>query len=219
MARIVGLSTSEVNTGIPGSWCKDYTGREHNLPGGIRLDPAEWGMNDEITVTVGAGGAAQGAVAVPVAALDAAIPSGTILDFTGAGKFALLTDDAAEGATSLTVEALPEALAEGDTATYEVEDSASNVVVSGTLIGRTYVERDAGTGFGPADVGADAANPNDDEIFLLLFDVSDVSTNPDAEAYRHGGLVAENYLPEWDGFTAAEKAWVRTHYQTTIGAP
>jgi hypothetical protein len=50
--------------------------------------------------------------------LSGPIPSGTILDFTGTGKFAKLTADAAVGATSLAVEALPQALVSTDAATF-----------------------------------------------------------------------------------------------------
>jgi hypothetical protein len=71
-----------------------------------------------VAVTVGVAGAAQGATSVPVAALSGPIPGGTILDFGGA-KLAVLTADAAAGATALAVRALPTALVSGDAATFK----------------------------------------------------------------------------------------------------
>ena len=67
------------------------------------------------TVTVAAPGAAQNATSIPVAALTIALPSGYVLDF-GTNKFARLTADAAIGAVSLAVSALPTALIAGDAA-------------------------------------------------------------------------------------------------------
>jgi len=70
-----------------------------------------------VTVTVGTGGAAIGATTVPVTALSAALPSGTVLSF-GGSKVAVLTAAAAAAAVSLTVQALPVALVAGDIALY-----------------------------------------------------------------------------------------------------
>lgn len=80
--------------------------------------------------------------------------------------------------------------------------SGRKLVESGTLVGRTYAERDAGTGFGPA--GAE-----DDEVYLLLYDVYDANENPEAALYRHNSLVYEDKLPE-----ATDIAVVRENYQT-----
>jgi hypothetical protein len=89
-------------------------------------------------------------------------------------------------------------------------------VASGTLIGRTYAERDAGTGFGPATLTTGTGLPPiDDEIYLLWQDVADADANADADVYRHGSLVATNFLsytPTADQLTA-----IRNRYQTTIG--
>lgn len=88
-----------------------------------------------VTVTVGAGGAAAAATSVPVTALTGPIPSGTILDFTGSGKFALLTVAAAAGAVALTVEALPQALVAGDVANYAgVAGSGRKFLKAGTVV-------------------------------------------------------------------------------------
>src|SRR5690242_16893399 len=65
--------------------------------------------HNAFAVVVGAAGAAQGATAVPVAALDRALEKGTVLHFS-ASKLATLSADVAAGAVSLPVEALVNAL-------------------------------------------------------------------------------------------------------------
>lgn len=73
---------------------------------------------DTVVVTVDTGGALANATSVPVTALSGPIPNGTTLRF-GTKKFVALTAAAAAGATSLTVEAIPTALAGAETATYQ----------------------------------------------------------------------------------------------------
>jgi hypothetical protein len=181
----------------------------HLIPGGARLDPAQFLKTDAVVVVVGAAGAAQNAVSVPVAALTGAIPSGTILDF-GANKFARLTSTAAAGATALAVSALPTALVNNDTATYPGSPLTKATVPGGTLVGRTYAERDAGTGYGPAGAA-------DDEIFLVAFDVTDVSINPDVDLVRHNSVIRENFLPAVSR-NATNLPLVRARYRVTKGA-
>ena len=84
-------------------------------------------------------------------------------------------------------------------------------VPSGTLVGRTLAERDAGTGFGVADVA------NDDEMFLTARDVGDLEIDNDIEFYRHQRLVKENFLPDWDALDVAEKTKVRELYACIEG--
>lgn len=205
MARIVDSG----NTLTGAAWAGDYLNREHLMPGGAKVDAAQFNTTDGVTVTVGAAGAAQGATSVPVDALSGAIPNGTTLDFGGA-KFARLTAAAAAGATSLSVAALPTALVSGDTATYAGTTGIVRIV-SGTAIGRTYTERDAGTAFGPA---ADA----DDEIYLVAFDVTDASVNADVELYRYGSIVKETFVPNWSSLPSTVKSFIRSHYHCTTGA-
>jgi hypothetical protein len=188
-------------------WAGDFLSDDRLVPGGARLDPAQFHGQDAVLVDVGAAGAAANATSVPVDALTGPIPSGTTLHF-GSKKFAILTADAAAGATALTVEALPTALVDADTAWYE--GTQLDTVVSGTLIGRTFAERDASTGFGPA---ADS----DDEFYLVAFDVVDTDNNPDVDLYRHGGMVYENYLPVFSALSSAQKAKIRLLYETSIG--
>lgn len=182
-------------------WAGDFGGREHILPVPAKLDPTQFQDGAGIQV-VASGAAAQGATSIPVNALALAtlastvviaqgnvlIPNGTVLDFGGA-KFARLTADALNGATALTVSALVTALAGGETADYQ--KFGTEEVPSGTPVGRTYAQRDAGGLFLPADPA------NHDEIYLTCFEVRDARFNNDIELYRPGGLVKENYLPNY----------------------
>lgn len=182
------------------------------LPGGGHLNADEFIGSDAIKITVGAAGAAIGATTVPVdPPLTSAVPNGTLLDFTGPGKFAKLTAAADKGATSLTVEALPSALAAGDMAYYST--SNRKFVQSGMLVGRTWTERDAAIGYGPAQV------TTDNEIHLLYFDVVDARTDNEAELYmaRAGNVVYENLLPGWADMPPEIKNFIRTAYVCISG--
>jgi hypothetical protein len=108
------------------------------------------------------------------------------------------------------VAAIPTALVSGDAARYA--GVAQKTVPSGTLLGRTIAERDAGTGFGPWAT-------SDDEVYLLAFDVTDFSINPDCELYRNFGIVKENFLPGWTTlWTTNMKTALRGAYRCTSGA-
>ena len=77
---------------------------------------------------------------------------------------------------------------------------------------RTISERDAGTGFGPWASG-------DEEVYLLAFDITDVSVNADCELYRNFSIVKENFLPSWTtAWTSGMKAALRAAYRCTSGA-
>ena len=158
---------------------------------------------------MGAAGAAGAATSVPVAALTAAIPNGTVLNF-GTNKFARLTAAAAVGATSLTVAAIPTALVSGDTATY-AGVGTSITVPSGTIVGRTIAERDAGTAYGPAGAA-------DDEVYITCFDRYDVTINTNVELYRPNSIVKETFLPGWAGIASGVKTKIRAAYVCTVGA-
>jgi hypothetical protein len=188
-------------------WAGDFGGREHIMPFPAKLNAALFPDSNGAVVTVDTAGAAQGATSIPITALapspfanvilaagsNVLIPAGTTLDFGGA-KFARLTADAANGATSLTVAALPTALVAGDKASFNRYGTVT--IPSGTVIGRTLAERDAGTPFGPAVA-------TDDEIYLTMFDVPDARIENDVELYRHGSLVKENFLPDYASMSTA----------------
>lgn len=189
-------------------WAGDYRDRDHLIPGGAKIDASQFRFASAVVVVVGAAGAAANAVAVPVDALLGPIPDNTLLDF-GGKKFARLSAAAAAGAVSLDVDALATALVDNDTAVYNGLDP-QKVIPSGTIIGRTIAERDAGTGFGPA---ADA----DDEIYIAAFDITDADEVDDVELYRPNSVVYENFLPGWASASVAVKAAVRDKYVCSIG--
>lgn len=191
-------------------WAQDCLDEEHLLPG-IQLDAAQFNKTDAVVVTVGSAGAAVDATTVPVDALSGALPNGTLLDF-GGKKFARLTAAAAAGATSLTVAALATALVDNDTATYAGSATTKKTVYSGTLVGRTFTERTAGTPFGPAA-------STDDEIFLTAFDVYDLDTDNTASPVRGRTAIYENFLPNYTTIAAntALLAKLRALYDTMIG--
>lgn len=209
MARIEDNGYSKDNRRA--GWMGDYADRNHVLPGGGKLDSAQFIAEDGAIVKLTAN-AAQGAVAIAFAALTNPIPAGTLLPF-GVGKYARTTAPAAKGAVGVAVEALPVALNNGDQATYPGSGMKKKLVISGTFVGRTRLERDANppVGFGPAAA-------NDDELFLLVHDVTDADRDNDCTLYRHGSIVKENFLPGWDTMAADLKAAIRARYQCTIGA-
>lgn len=88
------------------------------LPVDLKIgDVLDFGDYAPVTVTVSASALAA-ATSISVTALTGPIPSGTVLDF-GTTKFAVLTANAAAGATTLTVRALPTALAGSEVATFK----------------------------------------------------------------------------------------------------
>jgi hypothetical protein len=203
MARI----TTTDNTLTAPRWAGDWLDREHMLPGGAKLLASAFAREDAVVVTLD-GSADVGATSLTVDALSGAIPSGTLLHF-GSGEFARLTAAAAADDTDLTVEAIPVALEDGDSATYAGMETYA--VRSGTLVGRTFAERAAGTAFGPHA-------ENDDEVYLVVYDVLDVTVNNDVELYRPGSIVKENFLPNFADWSAADLAALRATYTTTRGA-
>lgn len=204
MARDMGVSGPTLSSPI---WAQDFLGPEHLIPGGAKLLASAFHATDAVFVDVGAAGAAQGATSVPVGALTGAIPNGTVLDF-GTNKFARLTAAAAAGATSLTVTALVTALVDADTTWYE--GVGKKTVYSGTVIGRTIAERDAETPYGPAA-------SSDDEIFIVAFDVYDLTQINDVELVRHKTVIKETFLPGWSAVASGVKTLVRAAYHCTIG--
>lgn len=97
-----------------------------------------------------------------------------------------------------------------DPAGWSADSAGRKPIPSGTAVGRTFAERDAGTGYGPA---GDA----DDEVYLVAFDVTDAVLNSDVELYRPNSVVKETYVPGFAGLSAAVKAKLRAAYVCTVG--
>lgn len=173
------------------------------IPAGTVLD---FGTNKFARVTTDA---AAGATSLATAAIPTALAGGETATIPASSIVVRTTANAAAGATSITVEALAEPVLTGDSATYAGAGVLKKRVASGTLVGRTYTERDAGTGFGPWTTG-------DHEVFLVAFEVTDVAAKPDFEPVAHGTKIYENTLPGWVGSSSDFKAAVRGAYQTML---
>jgi hypothetical protein len=132
------------------------------------------------------------ATSITVTATLVALPTGTVLNFTGAGHFATLSAPAAVGATALTVEALDTAIGSGYTAPYLVSYSQEKVIPAGTvmceLTGGLIVPR--------------AARPGSETAIGILWSTATESRfEPSSDALTGygiivGGVIYENLLPE-----------------------
>lgn len=205
MSRAMNIGTTRMTSPV---WTNDFLSRDHLIPGGAKLDAAQFYADDAVVVTVGAAGALAAATSVPVDALSGPIPSGTIIHL-GTNKFIKLSADAAAGATSLATVAIPTALVDNDTGIYPGVNTPA--VPSGTVVGRTIAERDASDGFGPADAA-------DDEIYIIAFDVDDPSVIPDITLVRHNAVIKENFLPGWATLASGVQDAVRLAYRCIRGA-
>ncbi len=79
------------------------------------------------------GGAIATATSITVTAVTGPIPKGTLLNWTGADKVAVVSADVAAGATSIPVEALDAAVTAGDTAV--VPGTGPKMLKAGTAVG------------------------------------------------------------------------------------
>lgn len=188
-------------------WAGDYLSRDHLVPTPAKVDAAQFNAIDAVKVTLTAQATAAD-VSLAVAALTGAIPSGTVLDF-GGNKFAKTSAAVAAGAVAIPVGAVPVTIANASVATYA--GTGMKTIPSGTVIGRTLAERNAGTNYGPAAAA-------DDEVFITAFDVLDVTKLDDVELYRPGSLVKENFLPGWATLAGAVQTLVRAKYICIRGA-
>lgn len=116
-------------------WAADMLSPNNLVRGPIELDPAQFPMDDGTFVVVGAAGAAAGATSIPVDAIDAAIPSGTFLNFGTLAPVTVTVSDATVNA--------------GDTAIGVT--ALSGPIPAGTIL------QFSGSGAGFAKLTADAA--------------------------------------------------------------
>lgn len=187
----------------------DFGNREHRLPGGGMLDASAFAQTDtEVLVKVNDADVNAGETALTVEALSGAIPSGTVLEFSD-GNFAKLSANAAAGATSLTVVALDADIADDATALYDAEPGF-DMVLAGTLVGRTTAEKLAGDPFGPYD-------DSDNEIFIVAEDTDVSDGDAGTNLCRHGSLIKANFLPSWTAASATAKAAIHASYDVIKG--
>lgn len=192
------------------AWCGDFLGRDQLLPGGAKIDASQFPVYTAVTVTLTAA-AAVAAVAITVTALAAAIRPGTMLNFGLPGKMAFAPNGAAAGATSIVVAPLARALVIGDTTTTDA--NAHAVVPSGTVVGRTFAQRNAGTSL-------HLALDTDEEFYIVAFENPNVARINDVALIRHGAsvVIKENFLSNFSTLSATVKAYLRANYSCTVGA-
>jgi hypothetical protein len=191
------------------AWAGDYRSRDHLVPGPFKLTASAFPTQGSVTVKLN-GAVSIGGTTLTVDALSGPVRGGQILNFNGA--LALVRANAVATATSILVHPLTAAIADDSEAV--VDGAGARFVPSGTVVGRTIAERNAGTGFGqPAST--------DDEVFITAFDVVDANKNDDVELYRPGSQVYENFLANYATVAAdsALLAVVRARYLCTIGVP
>ncbi|MEO0659803.1 MAG: hypothetical protein AAFY74_20370 [Pseudomonadota bacterium] len=186
-------------------WPADELSAYCLLAAGTQADITQFGFSDAQTLTLsGATTAGAGDETLTLTtALESDIPAGQILNF-GSGKYFTLSKTAKRGDTTMVGELAADT---ADADSYEWPGiSGRTVVRSGQLVGRTYAERTAGTGFGPADVA------NDDEIYLVAFQNEYAEQDAGLTLVRHDFLVYENRLPGWADMSAAEQSKIRDLY-------
>ena len=215
---MAGMASTYLRVGVPNWLGQQYTA-DLLIPGGAQVTAALFPALDAVRVTSPAGAAAN-ATSIPVSAVllnadgsplavgQVAIPSGASIDFGGT-KIAITTAPVIRGATSIAVRALPTAIAANDVGTYL--GVMKRTVPSGTLVGRTLAERDAGGRFEPWTTG-------DEEVFLTFWD-ADLSMGEEVALLRPNAIVKENYIPGFSAMSAPAKAAIRSRYQCIVGAP
>ncbi len=191
------------------NWMAEALMPDKLLPGGAKVVAAQFPREDAVTVTLTAGAVTAGTnkTLTAATALTGAIPAGMILDF-GQGEYATLTVGATKGATSITGVNLAADLEGAEVATYA--GTGARRIEAGTLLGRTFAERDAGTGFGPYAT-------SDDEVYLLAFQINNADIDNDAALVRPQTLIKENWLPGWATYSNDARAALRKVYQVVRG--
>lgn len=202
------------------AWAAEELRPERLITGG-RLVASAFPYLDQVTLQLSAAALAD-ATSISVDAVAMAnplsvkanpvIPVGANLYFGESKEFAKVTTAVNLAATSVAVQALPSALEDNDTATYEGL-VMRKPVTSGILVGRTYVERAANTGFGLPDVSTP-----DDELFLTAFGIEDALINPDVVLVRHRTKIYEDLLPGWSSLDSTTKAAIRSRYDCVLSA-
>lgn len=153
------------------------------------LVPDSYRAGTRNTITAPAGAAAA-ATSITVTATLVAMPTGTILNFTGAGETAELSAPAAIGATALTVLALDAAIESGDTAVFVVSQSNDKVIPAGTVMCQI-----AATGKIVPRLNQPGSEP---AIGLLISTATENSKSDALSGYGVivGGVIYETLLPE-----------------------
>jgi hypothetical protein len=215
---MAGLSSTYSRVGIP-NWFGEMYDEKALIPGGALVTVAQFPASDAVRVTANAAAAAATSIPLtaplllqadgsPLAVGQIAIPAGALIDFGGA-KVAITTANALRGATAIAVRALPTAITVNDAGLYS--GVAKRNVPSGTLVGRTLAERDAGGRLEPWTAG-------DEDFYLVMWEAS-LELSDEVALVRPGTIIKENWLPGWATMSAPMRAAIRGRYQCIVGAP
>lgn len=183
----IGVGNVKVVT-VPLGWLVEFTGslRRTNVAAMTEDHTGlTGGTSPTIAIVTEQGGAADPA-ALTVDALTAEVPAGTTLQFP-LGVEAITSTLAAAGDVSIALAFLSGDIADNAEARYS--RFPVKYIPSGMLVGRTYAEAASNSAFG-------LATDSDDEIYFIPFEVSDALVENDCELYRHGSMVATNFLPQ-----------------------
>lgn len=209
MSRSMSLGGLRIASPV---WAGDFLDREFLIPGGGKVDASSFNKYTvDVTVTLSAAANA-GDLQLTVNALTGPLMAGATLNFGIPGLFAVIDAPAATNDTVVKVMALTRAIPAAASAQFVHE--AGKIIPSGTLVGRTIAQRDAGTPF-------HAAIDADEQIALVAFDVTDADKVNDVELARpYAGLVVkENFLPNYAAIKADATllAALRARYVCIIG--
>lgn len=175
-------------TTVPLGWLVEFTGtlRRTNVAAMTASGAGlTGGSSPSIAIVTEQAGSAD-PVSLTVDAIAGELPAGTTLQFP-LGITAVTGLLAMAGATSVPVSYVSGDIADNAEARYS--RAPVKYIPSGMLLGRTYAEEASNVPFG-------VATDTDDRIFFMIFEVADALSENDCELYRHGSLVATNFLPQ-----------------------
>lgn len=166
-------------------------------------------------------------------------------NFLGAGVYTIKINDAAaaQGDTTITVDALPVALPDGaklqfgsvivtlNGAKAAGQTSLTVLALGGDIADDTEATYDtsadsnialAGSVVGRTNAEAIAgtafgpAGDSDDQVYILAEDV-DLSVSGDCNLVRHGSLIKQNFLPTWSSLSSTVKGKIYSDYEVVKG--
>lgn len=178
------------------------------MPHGAKFNPAGVDAVDKTTLTV-QGAIVAGATKIPLTTKlnnSVGIVSGMTLRF---GAVDVVTSSwTSPEAKEIMVYPTSGAIADATVLSYP--GYGARPLRSGTTVGRTVAERDAGALFGLGDGG-------DYELFLVAFDVPDVTTKNEIVLVRWGTRIKENRIPGFGALAAGVQVKLRQLYQMYRG--
>jgi hypothetical protein len=210
------ISWSEPSFTVPPWMGTPMTNPKVLLPGGGFLDESAIGT---LVLTIAVGAVADNATTLSVTAPETVtIPKGSILSFASVDGLTVADDVivTADHEVGAIASALPvtgigttDKPAAGMVSTYALVDGRKHLA-DGTLVGRTYAQREAGEGLKPVNASNVAVF---EQFFLTAFPISDVTQANYVELYMPGNVVYEERLPGWADLPASVQAQIRALFQ------